>query len=659
MERAFITGIGVISPIGNDLPSFSDSLFGLKCGIERHTYSQQGNEISAFTGEVDESSFIGRYSKEWYNSLVFSIEAISQALADAEIYLPAYKKIALCIGTSIGSKMSPPSLLLDFQDHIRLGDREHYKESNFSKTVSDFILAHFGFDASSFIIATACSASNNAALLGARLIQSGEYDLAIAGGSNEITHQGLAGFSTISGLNDAVPNQPYTTGSGISFGEGAGFVVIEPEGTAQGKAKYVELLTGGITSDGYHPTAPDPRGAHQRRVIEETLHSAGLEPDDIDYINGHGTGTLPNDRLEVSLYSALFPPSTLVSSTKSFFGHLLGAAGIMEMISTIVMMKAGKVVGTLNREEALAKAGNIPPNFIKNIVVDRRIDYALNISFAFGGNNSAVLLSNIDTAAAPKFSTIPEFCVIGRDAVRTVEAIKRLDPRTYMPLDNYSKLIANSIYGAITDAGLSLKDIKSKRNGIIFATYGGPESRMEKLKEETARSGYRKVSAQNFSSSTPGSIVGTMCKLFDIHHAASVLTVPRTYPIDAFEYAKYIANRETMDYLFVVFANEATEYSIFENDILFGDRNPLDIEDYAATLLIDVHGSSTGRFIISDPFQIKKHSGRGDDRSGGADGIYSLDEFIFDEISQGHYSVRQDYFEGGHSQFEVARIESA
>jgi hypothetical protein len=162
------------------------------------------------------------------------------------------------------------------------------------------------------------------------------------------------------------------------------------------------------------------------------------------------------------------------------------------------------------------------------------------------------------------------------------------------------------------------------------------------------------------------SIVGAMCKLFDIHSAASVLTVPRVYPIDAFEYAKYIASKETLDYLFVVFANETTDYSAFENDIVFGDANPLDFENYAASFLIDVHRKTKEKLTISNPFQIKKHSEKHSNKKEGADASenfapsppHKLEEFIFDEIAENSYSVKQDYFEGGCSRFEVTKAQN-
>jgi CylI protein len=623
-HKANITGIGIVSSIGGNYAEHADALLGLRRGIVKERFFNQGQTLESFVGKIDPSELENKYGKQRYNNLLFALAAFDEAVTSAHIDFSDYDNIALCIGTSLGGKTESERLFYDYMEGKDTGDAEKYRKNDYLQNITDTIQERYGFTAAVFVISTACSASNNAAILAERLIASGDFDLVIAGGTDELADISISGFSTLSAINEEAPCDPYSSFRGINLGEGAGFVVVEPD--AEGKRVYAEIIAGDITSDGYHITAPDPKGAGALGAIDNTLERARLAYGDIDYVNGHGTGTMSNDKMEIHLLSSKFGDSALISSTKSFTGHTLGAAGIIEIISTIAMMGEQKVIGTLNSEESLA-ISTAPACFVKNKIVPRPIRYALNLSFAFGGNNSCVLLGL--PGGSPKEGFVPagalrvagyassetsgtEFIVKrwGDPPIDVFKASrlsprKGVNPRVFSGLDDYSKLVANIAYDAIIDAGKSPRDLIGKKVGLLFSTFCGPQDSIEKVENDIPRSGYKKVSASTFPYTVFNAASGIVSLLFKIHGPVSVISYSNTNNIDAFNYAKYIASADALDYMLVISANTLSDFMIFENQVFNPDYPGRSVpKDFVSASFISFNGEKA-RFEVLDSVQRK------------------------------------------------------
>jgi 3-oxoacyl-[acyl-carrier-protein] synthase-1 len=233
-------------------------------------------------------------------------------------------------------------------------------------------------------IATACSSSAKVFAHAERLIRLGLADAAVVGGADTLCGSVLFGFKSLELLSPE-PCRPFDPRrSGISIGEGAGFALLERQGDGPW------LLGYGESSDAYHMSSPHPEGVGARRAILEALHGGGLAPEDVGYINLHGTASQKNDEIEGRLVAELFPSRTFASSTKGWTGHALGAAGIVEAVITLLALESGLLPGTLNSNAVDPACG--PQVRLAN--EERQIAYALSHSFGFGGSNCVLLFGS-------------------------------------------------------------------------------------------------------------------------------------------------------------------------------------------------------------------------------------------------------------------------
>jgi len=262
----------------------------------------------------------------------------------------------------------------------------HYAQTQNTYSLADFVQRYFGLKGPSVVVSSACSSTAKVFGNAARMMAAGVCDAAIVGGVDTLCLTTLYGFNSL-GLVSHSPCRPYDEKrDGISLGEGAGFALLEKQ--SANSAGDIMLLGIGESSDAYHMSTPHPEGLGAKLAIQRALNSAGLHPEDIDYINLHGTSTKSNDASEDKAVYSMFGGDTPCSSTKGWTGHLLGAAGITEAIISILSIENGLLPGSLNTQ-------NLDPELKSNYQLNNRtmpINRVLSNSFGFGGSNCSLVL---------------------------------------------------------------------------------------------------------------------------------------------------------------------------------------------------------------------------------------------------------------------------
>ncbi|MBU2541082.1 MAG: beta-ketoacyl-ACP synthase II [Candidatus Omnitrophica bacterium] len=410
-RRVVATGLGVISPLGNDIKIFWDNLVKGRSGISKLTAFDPTGFSSQIAGEArdfDPSLYMEKKEvKRTARFVQFAVAAARQALADSKINLEQEdpNRIGVLVGSGIGS-------LKVIEDETR-----RYLEKG-PRKISPFLIPTlivneaagwisiiFKLKGPTSCVATACATGNHAIGDAFRIIQRGDADVMICGGTESaITPLGVGGFCALKALssrNDTpeTASRPFDKDrDGFVISEGAGIVVLELLEHAQKRSApiYCELVGYGMSSDAYHVTAPDPTADGPSRAIKIALDDANLKPEDVNYINAHGTSTILNDRIETKAIKIVFgdyAKRIAVSSTKSMTGHLLGGAGGVEFIALSFSIRDGIVPPTINYHNPDPECDlDYVPNEARRV----NVQVGLSNALGFGGHNA--------TLAAKKFS---------------------------------------------------------------------------------------------------------------------------------------------------------------------------------------------------------------------------------------------------------------
>ena len=408
-RKVVITGIGTISPLGNDLASTWDGLKNGESGIGRITLldpepypCQIAGEVKGFDPKAYFSNAKDARRADRYTQ--FGIAAAKMALEDSGLDPETVNgdRVGVMVGSGIGGLSTLE------QQHTVLMNRGPAKVSPFvipmmiSNIASGMISMEYGFGGPNMAIVTACATSNHSIGEAWRMIKFGDADAFLCGGAEAtILPMGLAGFSNMRALstrNDEPEraSRPFDKGrDGFVMGEGAGVLVIEEleHAKARGAEIYAELVGYGSSGDAYHLTSPHPDGSGARRCMEMALRHAGMNPEDVEYVNAHGTSTPVGDVAETKAIKKTFGAHAnkglLVSSTKSMTGHLLGAAGGIEIAACLMAMKEGVVPPTINLEDP---EDGCDLDYVANEAREVKISSALSNSFGFGGHNASLLV---------------------------------------------------------------------------------------------------------------------------------------------------------------------------------------------------------------------------------------------------------------------------
>lgn len=409
LKRVVVTGLGALTPIGNNIQEYWNGLISGKSGSAPITYYDTEKHKTKFACEVKNfniEDFIDRKEvKRLDRFSQYAIVASDEAIKDAKLDLEKTNKyrVGVIWGAGIGG-------LQTFQDEVisyAQGDgTPRFNPFFIPKMIADIAPAHIsmrnGFMGPSYTTVSACASSANALVDALNYIRLGMCEVIISGGSEAaVTIAGMGGFNSMQALstrNDSpeTASRPFdATRDGFVLGEGAGALVLEEyeHAVARGAKIYCEIGGGGLSSDAYHLTAPHPEGIGVIAVMENCLRDSGLKPEDVDHINTHGTSTPLGDIAELKAIKAVFKDHTKninINSTKSMTGHLLGAAGAIEAIASILAIENSIVPPTINHtvfDENIDSSLNLTLNKAQK----REVKVAMSNTFGFGGHNACVL----------------------------------------------------------------------------------------------------------------------------------------------------------------------------------------------------------------------------------------------------------------------------
>ncbi len=409
-RRAVVTGLGVLAPNGNDLPTFWDALLAGRSGvgpITKFDASQHRTAIAAEVKNFDPEAVMDRKDARrndafTHYAVCVAKEAARRARLDMDAVDP--ERVGVIWGSGIGGIQTHED------QHTILMEKGPKRVSPFyvPMMISDMapgvISMELGAKGPNYATVSACSSAAHALGESARKIQYGEADVMVTGGSEAaVTPISMAGFSSAKALSTRNheperASRPFDAErDGFVLGEGAGAVILEELEHAQqrGAEMYGEVLGLGFTADAYHQTAMAPGAEGGARAMRIALQDGGLAPSDIGYVNAHGTSTPMGDQQETAALKAVFAGHTdrlAVSSTKSMTGHLLGAAGAIESIACIMALKSGVLPPTINYENPDPECDL---DYVPNEARRAPITYALNNSFGFGGHNVALVFGRL------------------------------------------------------------------------------------------------------------------------------------------------------------------------------------------------------------------------------------------------------------------------
>jgi 3-oxoacyl-[acyl-carrier-protein] synthase II len=415
-KRVVITGIGAITPIGNNIKEFTDNLFAGKSGAAPITLfdttkfkTKFACEVKGFTVADYPNIFDRKEARKHDRYSLFAMVASEEAITDSGLNFGSIDPSSA--GVIWASGIGGIGTFFEEVKGFVLGDgTPRFSPFFVPKMISDIAAGHIsirhGLRGPNYATVAACASSNNAIIDAFNLIRMGKVKIMVTGGSEAaITEPSIGGFNASQALSTR--NDEYLTAScpfdnrrdGFVMGEGAGGLILEEyeHAKARGAKVYAEIVGGGMSGDAYHMTAPHPDGLGTIAVMNEAMKDAGLSPEDIDYINVHGTSTPLGDVAELSSVKKVFGEHVYnlnISSTKSMTGHLLGGAGAVETIACILAMQNNTVPPTINFSEKDEKI-DYNLNLTLNHAQTREIKVALNNVFGFGGHNASVLLKKM------------------------------------------------------------------------------------------------------------------------------------------------------------------------------------------------------------------------------------------------------------------------
>ena len=413
-RRVVVTGMGALTPIGNDVNEFWESLISGVSGAANITYFDASKFKTKFACEIkgynSEDYFERKEARKMDRFAQYALVSVDEAIKDSGLNVKSLNKnkSGVIWGSGIGG-------LKTFQDEVlNFGDGNGTPRFNpffIPKMISDIapgmISIKYGFRGPNFATVSACASSANAITDALNYIRLGYADVMITGGSEAgVVKASIGGFNALHALstrNDdpKTASRPFDKGrDGFVMGEGAGALILESHehAKARGAKIYAELIGAGLSADAFHITAPHPEGLGAIAVMNNCINDAGVNPNKIDTINMHGTSTPLGDLAETMALSNVFGEHLYkmnINSTKSMTGHLLGAAGAVEAISSILSIKNNIVPPTINFETADEKIDS-KINFTFNKAQKRNVSYAMSNTFGFGGHNACLMFSSFD-----------------------------------------------------------------------------------------------------------------------------------------------------------------------------------------------------------------------------------------------------------------------
>ena len=410
-RRVVVTGMGIISPLGNELEATWQNILAGKSGAKTVTafdVTEYPTKFAAPVENFDDVNHLDVKTKRRVDEFVqYGLVASKHAIENSGLELNSIdsSRIGVSIGSGIGGldTIEKNALTLDKRGPRKISP--FFVPGAIVNMVSGLVSIEYGLHGPNLSIVTACSSGNHSIGFSARSISHGDCDVMITGGSEmAITPLGLGGFSAVTALstnneNPTKASRPWDKDrDGFVLGDGAGVLVLEEYEHAKARSAniFAEVTGFGMSSDAFHMTAPAEDGKGAKQAMISALKDADLDSSKIDYINAHGTSTPLGDIIEANAIADIFSTSQeqiAVSSTKSMTGHLLGAAGAIESIFSILSLRDNRLPPTINLDNLDADAPKL--NYVANESQEKEINYVLNNSFGFGGTNASLVFSKI------------------------------------------------------------------------------------------------------------------------------------------------------------------------------------------------------------------------------------------------------------------------
>lgn len=415
MRRVVITGMGIVSPCGTGVEFAWKNVVAGNSGIRKIDTFDASMLATQIAGLPIHGTETGQYNPEAVlspkelrkmdKSIVYGVVAADEALRDAGLidYDGDKERFGVSVGAGIGGLTSI------YENCIELYNGGPRRISPFfiPKSIINMTAGHisikYGLKGPNLAVVTACATGAHSIGEAARLIEHGDADIMVAGGTEgAIDVIGIAGFNAMKALstrndNPAAASRPWDKDrDGFVMSEGAGILILEEyeHAVARGAKIYAEVAGYGLSGDAYHITAPAEGGEGGLRAMRAALRDAGLQPSDVDYVNAHGTSTGLGDIGELTAVKNLFGDAPVsMSSTKSVTGHLLGAAGAVEAIFCALAIRDGVVPPTINLENPEDAVGDF--DLVPNVAKQRKVDVAISNSFGFGGTNASLVLKRV------------------------------------------------------------------------------------------------------------------------------------------------------------------------------------------------------------------------------------------------------------------------
>ncbi|HHY66342.1 MAG TPA: beta-ketoacyl-ACP synthase II [Alicyclobacillus sp.] len=412
-RRVVVTGVGVLTPIGNSVSEFWSHLLAGRSGIrriDRFDVSEFPTQIAGMVENFDPEAFMDRKEARRMDRFAqFAVAAAKMALEDAGLSMADTdpERVGVYIGSGIGG------LHTLMEQHQILLEKGPRRVSPFlipmmiADMASGQVSIQFGAKGPNSAPISACATGTHAVGDATRMVQYGAADVMIAGGTEATIHpMALAGFSSAKAMstrNDEPEKavRPFELHrDGFVMSEGAGILILEALEHAQkrGARIYGEIVGYGMSGDAFHVTQPAPEGDGAARAMAAALKDAGLQPEDVDYINAHGTGTDLNDKFETIAIKRVFGDHAYrvaVSSIKSMVGHMLGAAGAVEAIASLLTLQEGKIPPTINYETPDPECDL---DYVPNVYREAKVNVVLSNSFGFGGHNACIVVRRMPEA---------------------------------------------------------------------------------------------------------------------------------------------------------------------------------------------------------------------------------------------------------------------
>jgi 3-oxoacyl-[acyl-carrier-protein] synthase II len=602
MTRIVVTGIGLQAASGRTADESWRSIMAGQSGIAPTTVVPTDGLISSMAGQVwglpaPTEKYVDRCHQ-------LATDAAREALLDSGVPAGGGERIAISLGTSLGGARSGQ----EFHDQwIRGGLRSANTRllRNYPlHSVADHLAATFGLFGPRSVQSNACAAGAVAIAYAVELLELDTADFVLAGGVDPLALLSFGGFSCLGAL-DPLPCAPYTRSSGLNLGEGAGFLVLETEASAlaRGASIHAEIAGYGLSADAHHATAPDPNGRGAVRAMESALEMAGLSANDIDYVNGHGTGTPANDSVERKVIAHLrhgSPPP--ISSTKSMIGHTLGAAGAVEAVVSVLALTHQQMPPThvpeeQSPEEQRPESIAVPEGIDIVAGQGRRAELSTVVSnsFAFGGNNASLVIRarSAKPAVESAASSARHGVVITGVGAIAGSAAKTADVRRHflestpvfgseiVELDDFGGFLTAEIPPAALTAGINPQHLRRMDTlgrraaiaagqllaqraltrdevtgtGLFSATGTGPISTIEAFERELLETGTGNT--RLFPNTVMNAAAGHVALLNRLQGPTATISAGGTSGISALHFASALIARGAVERIIVVGADES------------------------------------------------------------------------------------------------------